>query len=1320
MPEEQKIYDEVSDEEYNQLVTKNKNKQSWIEFDEADEEDLEYRDDGEIAHEDHPDEELEASLKKKKRKRELKEQSEVPSKKIESFFKTPQQASVSTDTTFRPTKKARVNDLGSDRFASMVNDLISNPTGKEIAPFVGLVTEVEVREKEKEKEKLKGKGKVKEKEKEKEKKSFTKEELNVVPAETWKSLTSNLKAVTEEPEPALPSSTKPELPSQSPELKFYLIDIQQHIDFPFQTQKEKSGTIFLFGKVWSEKQKKFVSCTVHVHNVMRTLYVAPRERAIRDTSIVSTEEEIDIEKHVIPELLELRKNLGIPKMNFKPVRRKYAFDEPGVVQGESDFLKVVYSYEYPEVPDKSLRGNSFAFIFGTKTSPTENFIVQRKIMGPCWLRITNFQAQSTKLCWSATECHVEEPWCVLVDSQGMEPPPLSVLSLKIQASVNQVEKKSEIVAISGAIHNNVSLNRPTKNQDDIKTFTVLRKLKNMALPTDFDEMIKKSEFPIRLEGNERALLGWFLCKVHLLDPDIIVGHNILGYDMDVLLFRLKENNVPHWSRIGRLYIPKMPNMHFTGGTSAVQRSLIAGRLGCDTYLLSKEFVKLKSYSLSNLTSHLLDVKKDEFDVEMVPQMFLTSDSILELCKSTVVDSILNMKIMFKLNLIPLTKQLTELCGNRWVRSLTGARAERIEYLLMHEFYRSKPKYVLPDRIAWKGETKKEKPKYGGGLVLDPKVGYYDSFVLLLDFNSLYPSIIQEYNICFTTIPRSKDSKGDWVEVVPPPSHVEKGVLPKVIKKLISNRKAIKEQIKTSSDQDRKEQLDIQQLAIKLVANSMYGCLGFTSSRFFAIPLAQLITTKGREALKSTANLTTNQLKLEVIYGDTDSIMVDSKTKDLVEAKKIALQIKKMVNKLYHEMEIELDGVFLGILLLKKKKYACRIVREIPGKPFKTETQIKGLEMVRRDWCPLAATMGTHVVNLILDGGEKGIEKVVAELHQYLRTQASEVREGQIDNSCFIITKAISKNPEDYSDKGLPHVNVALANKKRGLPVHSGDFIEYVITTGEESVALRAKNPDQLGGEVKIDFEWYLANQIHPTISRLCAPIEGTDSALIAECLGLDPTKFKIKEKVSNDFRLPTSVRLSDKEKYKDVARLTLKCPQCKTEQGEFLGVYQEPNENEPKNDGEHFFRGLTCKNADCGYKFTLQFLKNKIQLLITQAIKKHHVKSYYCQRCSLQTQQYWVKNGKFKCTKQSCEGTLVEKYDHIALLLQLSYYRSLFDIDRALNRSTVENQLALKKIYTTHAESCLVFKEITQFMDGILKENNYNIISLKKLFSFYQ
>jgi DNA polymerase alpha subunit A len=207
-------------------------------------------------------------------------------------------------------------------------------------------------------------------------------------------------------------------------------------------------------------------------------------------------------------------------------------------------------------------------------------------------------------------------------------------------------------------------------------------------------------------------------------------------------------------------------------------------------------------------------------------------------------------------------------------------------------------------------------QFAGGLVLEPKKGLYSRYVLLLDFNSLYPSIIQEYNICFTTVVRPED---DAIPALPrtgkqlAPLPVVIQVRPclwdsrpartaifqtgqsqaaalcrsscggcterlgretdlvaraqrralRAVQGLVGKRRAVKAAMKSCGDPVQLRQMDIRQQAIKLTANSMYGCLGFTASRFYCRPLAQLITSQGREILQSTVSLVRDSLGLDV-------------------------------------------------------------------------------------------------------------------------------------------------------------------------------------------------------------------------------------------------------------------------------------------------------------------------------------------------------------------------------------------------------------------------------------------------------------------------
>lgn len=297
---------------------------------------------------------------------------------------------------------------------------------------------------------------------------------------------------------------------------------------------------------------------------------------------------------------------------------------------------------------------------------------------------------------------------------------------------------------------------------------------------------------------------------------------------------------------------------------------------------------------------------------------------------------------------------------------------------------------------------RRKPAYVGGLVLDPKPGFYDTYILLMDFNSLYPSVIQEYNICFTTVDRSApcfaggdaDDENGGIAPLPTPGQPD-GVLPQVIRSLVQRRRVVKQMIKDNKvSADERSQLEIRQKALKLTANSMYGCLGFAGSRFYAKPLAALITQKGRDALLSTKSIV-DKMHLDVIYGDTDSLMINTHSTDFLASRKLGLDIKAEVNKQYKCMELDVDGLYRTMLLLKKKKYAAlqAEMHKVGGSEeavIEYKEEMKGLDIVRRDWCELSRRVGRKVVGMLLQPDAKR-DDVVTAIHTEIEQVAAQVK-----------------------------------------------------------------------------------------------------------------------------------------------------------------------------------------------------------------------------------------------------------------------------------------------------------------------------------------
>ncbi|KAF9244111.1 hypothetical protein BU15DRAFT_86076 [Melanogaster broomeanus] len=987
-----------------------------------------------------------------------------------------------------------------------------------------------------------------------------------------------------------------------------------------------------------------------------------------------------VETDVVPEkgdvyddFERIRRKVGIKGWKARWVKRKYAFDVKDVPK-ETEWMKVLYSYEEPQIPMDACSPNIYK-IFGTNTSIFELFVLKRKIMGPCWLTIKNPNVENQGISWCKLEVSVSDPTDVTPMGDGApESPPLTIMSLAVRTVLNHVENKREVVCVSGRIWRDVQLDDPTPpEQLPCAVHTFVRPLDRF--PPNFEARAKVNGKGIILPmKNEEMLLNNLLATLLKADPDVLVGHDFLGVSLDVLLGRMRELKTQHWSRLGRFRRAKWIPI----GRQGTNIRFLSGRLLCD--LASdgaRSMISSTTWSLTEMCKTHLKSDRQDIDPDDTPAYFDGSvsspDMLMTFVRHCELDAHYQMAIASKVQILPLTRQLTNLAGNAWNKTLNGGRAERNEYILLHEFHRLK--YVCPDKTFGKkvpkfeteaddadgegggGGTKagKKRDKYKGGLVFEPKRGLWDKYILVMDFNSLYPSIIQEYNIDFTTVERPPEEVDDNIPE-PPSSDVPQGILPRLIATLVQRRRQVKSLMKDRSTTHAKLlQYDIKQQALKLTANSMYGCLGFEYSRFYARPLAALTTFKGREILTHTRELA-ESLQLDVVYGDTDSVFVNSNVTELSEALKISAELKKAVNDRYKLLEIDLDGVFARLLLLQKKKYAAIKVED----GSRTSTEVKGLDMKRREYCALSKNVSQYVLEQILSG--EATEIVVENIHEYLATVSSNVRTGKVKVDDFIIHKRLGKNPEDYPDaKSQPHVQVALRMKAKGGSARVGNVIPYIfcVAPGEDSAksaqADRAKHPEELKKatpkELSIDFDHYLAHQVLPPIERLCEPIEGTDRARLAECLGLDPGRYRVSGGTEAGSAFTTfDSQVSDAERFRNSEPFLVRCRGC---QGHM--TFSPMWERESS--------GPAC--LACSHKFGTPSLQAQLEVQIRACIGRYYEGWTICEdpTCGHRTRSMGVYGRR--CVRQGCRGTARFEYSDVELYNQLRFYAMLFDPEKA-------------------------------------------------------
>uniref|UniRef100_A0A8C4MF92 DNA polymerase n=1 Tax=Equus asinus asinus TaxID=83772 RepID=A0A8C4MF92_EQUAS len=958
------------------------------------------------------------------------------------------------------------------------------------------------------------------------------------------------------------------------------------------------------------------------------------------------------------------------------------------------FLLCLFQAELPQLP-QDLKGETFSHVFGTNTSSLELFLMNRKIKGPCWLEVKNPQLLNQPISWCKVEAMVSKPDLVNV-IKDVSPPPLVVMSFSMKTMQSAKTHQNEIIAMAALVHHSFALDKAPPQPPFQSHFCGMYFLAHLLM-----------NVKVEVAATERTLLGFFLAKVHKIDPDVIVGHNIYGFELEVLLQRINVCKVPHWSKIGRLKRSNMPKL---GGRSGFgERNATCGRMICDVEISAKELIRCKSYHLSELVQQILKTERIVIPMENVQNMYSESSHLLYLLEHTWKDARFILQIMCELNVLPLALQITNIAGNIMSRTLMGGRSERNEFLLLHAFYENN--YIVPDKQIFRkpqqklgdededidGDTNKykkgrKKAAYAGGLVLDPKVGFYDKFILLLDFNSLYPSIIQEFNICFTTVQRvaseaqrvTEDGEQEQIPELPDPS-LEMGILPREIRKLVERRKQVKQLMKQQDlNPDLVLQYDIRQKALKLTANSMYGCLGFSYSRFYAKPLAALVTYKGREILMHTKEMV-QKMNLEVIYGDTDSIMINTNSTNLEEVFKLGNKVKSEVNRLYKLLEIDIDGVFKSLLLLKKKKYAALVVEPTSDGNYFTKQELKGLDIVRRDWCDLAKDTGNFVIGQILS--DQSRDTIVENIQKRLIEIGENVLNGSVPVSQFEINKALTKDPQDYPDKkSLPHVHVALwINSQGGRKVKAGDTVSYVICQDGSNLTAsqRAYAPEQLQKQdnLTIDTQYYLAQQIHPVVARICEPIDGIDAVLIATWLGLDPTQFRVHhyhKDEENDALLGGPAQLTDEEKYRDCERFKCPCPTCGTE-----NIYDSVFDGSGKDMEPSLYR---CSNIDCKASpltFMVQ-LSNKLILDIRRCIKKYYEGWLICEEptCRNRTRHLPLQFSRNGPLCQVCmKAVLRPEYSDKSLYTQLCFYRYIFDVDCALEKLITDHEKGTLKYY---------------------------------------
>lgn len=1035
-----------------------------------------------------------------------------------------------------------------------------------------------------------------------------------------------------------------------------------------EDQNKHPGVVYFFGRVYTTTAKRYVSCCTIVKNVTKTCYLLI-DNASSYNDVVSEF------THIIA------KKFKIKNFTVEEVTKKYAFSSDSSVPSMANYVKVDYPANQATLP-ADLVGETFSKVLNTSQSQMEKLILELKLRGPCWLKLVDPVAPGSQITWTRIELIVESPSNINFDdnAEASKPPYFSICSLSLRTYKNPSTQHNEIIAVSVMVNTSFNLDECLKKTNKASGhFVIMTKPisghKELRLPYDFQAAMKKyTRTKFELVDTERDLLLSFMDKFNNLDPDIVVGHDLLNFDYETLVMRMKMTKVGIWSKLGRFRRSELPS------TKAAFRYMFSGRVLCDVRISAMELIKARSYDLTELTSQVLKKGRVELSHQNIVEAFKSSSSLVKLVDLTWEDVDNIFSILVELNIIPLALKITNITGNILSRTLAAGRSERNEYLLLHAFHEDN--FICPEKQRGDMNQMRRKAAYAGGLVLEPKAGFYDTCILLMDFNSLYPSIIQEFNICFSTVkvPEQQGSDEELLARLPDPDS-STGILPAQLKTLVDRRKSVKRLIESSASEDQKSILDIEQKALKLTANSMYGCLGFEQSRFYAKHLASLVTFKGREILMNTKAIV-EKLGHEVVYGDTDSLMIDTKVIDLDEVMLKGLSIKESVNKTFRLLEIDIDGVYRPLLLLKKKNYAGVSIKKLPTGETVKSTETKGLDTVRRDRAVIAKEAGELVLDMILSN-DKDINSTVEDIHNYLRQLGDQVRSGILPQEKFLISKQLNRNPEEYRNtKGVGHVILALrhnSDSKKTKKLKAGDTVEYVICLDgtKESANQRAYTLEELGQNSsthQLDVEYYLCQQIHPVITRICDKLPITNAYTLAEILGIEKSGLLHLKRDDSDAIKKDQLISKGENRYNLCKPIIITCPNC--------NLPDEITTRVRKNKDKKEELSLTrCPQCSSRYSlFTKEIVVQVISLIRRLNFDLRNA-PYVCQNvdCNHETRNIFCQFDDDLNPK--CDlcygGIMIPSMDDRKMDLQLGYYRYLFDT----SRQEVESSDDVKHLY---------------------------------------
>jgi DNA polymerase I len=554
-----------------------------------------------------------------------------------------------------------------------------------------------------------------------------------------------------------------------------------------------------------------------------------------------------------------------------------------------------------------------------------------------------------------------------------------------------------------------------------------------------------------LTGNEKDIITKFAELIRKEDPDIITGYNIDNYDIKKILERAnatKMKDAMPWGRdMGQ---PRVVNDRFWR---------LKGRIIVDALWAVKRELRPKQETLNAVSLQVLGESKLDVDPKKMDDEWKNNrEKVIKYC---IKDADLALKILLKVGTVRKGMDLSTVARLPLDDALNAGSSQLADSLLIREADRQKVGVPLTGR-------REEGDPIEGGYVHTMNPGLYH-WVCVLDFKSMYPSLIIAKNICFTTLsPIGAIVAPSGAKFLSPDKRV--GILPKILKDLMRQRDEIKAKMKTATDEVEKRYLNGLQEAVKVLMNTFYGVFASNFYRFTDKNIGAAITAFARDNVKRIITEVGKE-GVTVIYSDTDSVFMQSPANGLDGSVNFGKDMAKRYTTEGGTLEFEklLEPLFSHG---KKKRYVGRVVWPSRSE----ELLVRGYEIRRSDSFELQS-------RLLMDLFEKILDEKNDEATALVKSVVKNTLAKNVDVSELVISRTCREFDKYVKEDNMSNVQAAKKMIKRGYDFIPGMKVSWIVTDGDATPQVVEPYISGAVFEGEPDYEYY-AGRLAQTASRI--------------------------------------------------------------------------------------------------------------------------------------------------------------------------------------------------------------------------------------------